>query len=383
MRTPVAWANVLHNKRRAAVSLSGVMLALLLVFMQLGFYDCCFRSATLIFDQFDFDIALVCPQYVDIGTSGSLPMRRLAQAEAVDGVAWARPMYVGAGIWKNPIDSSGSASAKRLKEILVIAIDPANSPFREPALVAAAPLLKADDTAIVDVKTQKGYAPVHVGTTTELEGRTVKVVATYGHGIGFVSDAGLFVSDRTFSRLFAGYPLKDVSLGLVKLRPGTDVASVVRRLQAELPDDVRALPRPDLEASERHYFVDLKPLGIMFSSGVVLAMIVGCVILYQILASDVMSRLKEYATLEAIGYSHGFAQRLVLQQVMIFAVLGFIPATLLALVVYTVTRVITNLPMFMTLQRVVGVLILSVCMCCGAGLLVIRKLAKADPAELF
>src|SRR5437660_3439540 len=102
MRTPLAWNNVTYNKVRTAASLSGVTFAIILIFMQLGFYDVCFRSSTMIYDQLDFDIALVSPQYVHLRAPNTLPRRRLYQAKRVPGVAAAMPLYISNGVYRNP-----------------------------------------------------------------------------------------------------------------------------------------------------------------------------------------------------------------------------------------------------------------------------------------
>jgi putative ABC transport system permease protein len=376
MRTPLAWNNVVYNKVRTAASLSGVTFAIVLVYMQLGFYDVCFRSSTMIYDQLDFDVALASPQYVHLRAPNVIPRRRLYQAKRVPGVASAVPLYVGNGVFRNP-------ETRSQREIVVLGVDPDDPAFRQPELKEYLPRLKKNDTAIVDIKTGKGYDLVHPGTVTELENRKIEVVGTYGHGSGFISDASIVVSDRTLSRLFNGYPLDLVNIGLVKLAPGADEETVVRKLEGLLPSDVKVWRRADLEAKEQHFFVRVRPLGIMFSSGVLLAFAVGAVILYQILASEIMNKLKEYATLKAMGYSNFYMNKVVLQQATIFALMGFVPATLMALLMYQVTQAATNLPMIMTGQRVVFVLVLSIVMCSVSGMLVSRKVAKADPADLF
>src|SRR5438445_11102713 len=99
MKVPLAWANVSSNKARTAASLSGVTFAILLVFMQLGCYDVCFRSSTMIYDQMDFDVALASPQYVHLRAANVIPRRRLDQAKRAPGVASAIPLYVSNGIF--------------------------------------------------------------------------------------------------------------------------------------------------------------------------------------------------------------------------------------------------------------------------------------------
>ncbi|MCI0459599.1 MAG: FtsX-like permease family protein [Gemmataceae bacterium] len=376
MRTPLAGQNVIHNKVRTAASLSGVTFAIILIFMQLGFYDVCFRSSTMIYDLLDFDLALASPQYVHLRAPNSIPRRRLSQAKQIAGVASAVPIYMANGIYRNP-------ESRTQREMVVIGVDPSQQPFQLPELKENLPKLKRDDTAIMDIKTGKGYDRPTPGMFTELENRKIEVVGTYGYGVGFIGEASIVISDRTLTRLFNGYPLEMVSLGLVKLAPGADADAVTRQLEAMLPPDIKVWKRADLETKEQNFFVRQRPLGIMFSSGVFLALAVGSVILYQILASEIMNKLKEYATLKAIGYSNLFMNKIVLQQSAFFALLGFVPATLLAIVLYRVSRHVTNLPMEMTWSRVVFVLALSVVMCSVSGILVSRKVARTDPADLF
>ncbi len=376
MKTPLAWKNITHNKLRTVTSLAGVGFAILLIFMQMGFYDACFRSSTMVFDQLDFDVALVSPQYVHLRASGGIPMNRLQQAKSVPGVKSAAPFYVGNGIWRNP-------QTQWQREMLIMGVDPREPTFRLAELAALAPRLTTRDSVIVDIKAQKGYGEVKVGSQTELENIKIDVVGTYGYGSGFIADAGVIVGDKTIEHLIPGYPLKNVSIGLVKLEAGANRARVIEALKAKMESDTAVWDRQELEEHEQQYFVRIKPLGIMFSSGVLLAFVVGAVILYQILASEIMNKLKEYATLKAMGYSNGYMNVVILQQATIYALLGFVPALLLAMGLYAATRFAVNLPMVMTPGRIVFVLALSIAMCSVSGMLASRKVSRADPADLF
>jgi putative ABC transport system permease protein len=374
-RTPLAWHKITHNKLRTLASLSGICFAILLMFMQLGFYDASYRSSTLVYDQMDFDAAIVSPHYYNLLIPGHIARRRLAQARSAPGVESVVPLYVGSDFWRNP--QTGFR-----REIILMGVDPAHSPMSAPGLAENVGRLTQDDTGIWDLKSQPSYGKVEPGTMAELGNRRIDIVATYAHGAGFISPALLIVSDRTLSRLL-GLPLDDVSVGLVKFQPGADPTATLEALRTVLPDDVEVWSRSGVEENERDYFMRRKPIGIMFSSGVVLAFIVGAVILYQVLASEVLTHLKEYATLVALGYSQRYVSLVVVQQATLFAVLGFVPSVLIALVLYALTRFSTNLPLFMTWPRVGLVLLLSVVMCAGSGVLVLRQLRRADPADLF
>jgi putative ABC transport system permease protein len=96
-----------------------------------------------------------------------------------------------------------------------------------------------------------------------------------------------------------------------------------------------------------------------------------------------MYHLREYATLKAMGYSNLFLSRVVLNEAYLLAVIGFVPGILLSLAVYSQAREATNLPVEMTVERAVTVLVLTIAMCAGSALLALRKLKSADPAEVF
>jgi len=376
MPTPLAWRNVTHKKVRTAAALTGVCFAIVLMFMQLGFWDVVFKASTMLIDPFAFDAVLVSPQYVHLRAAASIPRARLAQALAVPGVASASPLYVVNGSWRN-------AETRARRELPILAVDPDQPSFALPELVRSAPLLHQLDVALMDARAQARYGPIHAGLVSELENRKVTVGATYGYGSGFMADASVIVSDRTLVRVARGASRDAVSLGLLRVAPGTPVKAVIAALKERMPADVMVWSRRELEANEQRFFVEVKPIGLMFFSGVVLAFTVGGIILYQILAAEVTNHLKEFATLMAMGYKERYLVGVVIQQATFFALLGFVPALGLALFMYVVIGWFTQLPMGMTVGRFAGVLILSIAMCVVAGLLASRKVARADPADLF
>jgi putative ABC transport system permease protein len=124
-------------------------------------------------------------------------------------------------------------------------------------------------------------------------------------------------------------------------------------------------------------------VGIIFGFGVFVALLVGTAIVYQVLSSDISSRIAEYATLKAIGYPRKFLSRLVLQQALILAVAGFVPGLILAELLYRLTEHMTHISIEMTLARAAAVLLLSVAMCAISGMASLAKVHSADPADLF
>ena len=114
-----------------------------------------------------------------------------------------------------------------------------------------------------------------------------------------------------------------------------------------------------------------------------MGLIVGIVVVYQILYTDVTQHLREYATLKAIGYQHYYFLFLVFQEAIILAILGYIPGFLVASGLYHLAKQATLLPIMMTSERIYLVFSLTLFMCFLAGAIAINKLKDADPADIF
>jgi len=230
---------------------------------------------------------------------------------------------------------------------------------------------------------------VRIGDETDLSGHRIRIVGYCDLGSDFAVEGTLIMNDETFINLLRkpytlGDPYGEVELGLVRLAPGADVQTVRNRLQALLPEgDIDVLTKNELIAREKAYWLHNTPIGFVFGLGMVMGFIVGMVICYQILSSDVMDHLPEYATLKAIGYPNRYLSKVVLQQAVIIAAAGFVPGTLLSSVLYAILSWFTGLPLRFTPRGVFLVLGLTVFMCVLSGLLALRKVQEADPAEVF
>ena len=111
--------------------------------------------------------------------------------------------------------------------------------------------------------------------------------------------------------------------------------------------------------------------------------VVGCVIVYQIIYSDVSDHLPEYATLMAMGYRLTSLLGVVAREGLLLATFGYLPAYAAGQGLYLVVRNATQLPVTMDTTRALTVFIMILVMCMGSALLAMRKLADADPAEIF
>ena len=219
--------------------------------------------------------------------------------------------------------------------------------------------------------------------STEVGGRRIEVVGLFQIGTSFGIDGSLVMSDLNFRRLFPMRSAGHIDLGLIRIDPGEDPAAMRDLIDAALEDDVEVLTRAGFIAREIAYWNTSTPIGYVFNFGVVIGLVVGAIIVYQILFADVSDHLQEYATLKAIGYSDGFLFTLVLGQAAILATLGFIPGVALSLGLYNVAGAATQLPLELTPGIAAGVFALTLVMCAVSGAIALRKLRAADPADIF
>jgi putative ABC transport system permease protein len=193
----------------------------------------------------------------------------------------------------------------------------------------------------------------------------------------------MLTSRETFLRLMPGTPPGSIELGLIRLQPGSDPAVVAQRLRQLLPNDVAVYSKKGFEEFEKNYWRSSTAIGFIFTLGAAMGFVVGCVIVYQILYSDVSDHLPEYATLMAMGYRLVGLLGVVAREGLLLAVLGYVPAWLAGQGFYALIRSGTKLPVAMDPQRALIVFTMILVMCMGSAAMAMRKLADADPAEIF
>jgi len=292
------------------------------------------------------------------------------------------PVYLGLGKWKNP-------ETLRDRDIFVIGVNPADPSISLAGVAENVEHLKLEDALLFDLASRPEYGPIARRITggerldTELNTRKVHVRGLFRMGTSFAADGNVIMSDLNFLRFFPNRPAGMIELGLIRLQPGADPRVVRDQLQSALPEDVRILTRPEYLNIEHAYWGQRTPIGFVITAGLLIGFVVGSVIVYQILYTDVIDHLKEYATLKAIGYSDRFLFGVVLQQAVILSVLGFFPGCLAAGGIFFLTRRITLLPAYLTMDRATLVFLLTLLMCSIAGAFAIRKLRSADPADIF
>jgi putative ABC transport system permease protein len=381
-RTWLGWLQLSHEPSRLLVALAGIAFADVLMFMQLGFQASLFDSNTRIARSFNADVILVSPKAKNTQNLSTFSRRRIYQALDVPGVRNGIPLYSSVLTWKNP-------QTRQDTLIQLVGFDPDDRAFALPDLNAQQDRLKLPDHVMFDRRSRGQYGEVLAAVdsgqivTTEAEGRTLTITGLFSLGASFGTDGMLMASDQTFLQIFPRRNVGSISLGLLQLEPGADPDAIAAQLRTLLPSDVKVLTQAEFIAAEQNYWQRESPIGFIFTMGTAMAFIVGVVIVYQVLSTDVNAHLQEYATFKAMGYRHVYLLGVIFEEAVILAVLGFLPGFVLPIGLYHLAANATALPIAMTVHRAVVVFGLTLVMCLMSGAIATRRLQAADPADMF
>ena len=301
---PLAWLMLVKLRGRFFAAIAGIAFAVILAMVELGFQDALYVSITQLYSHLSADLVLISPHYQCIVARETFPQRRLYQALAVDGVASAAAIYMDSAQWTNPVDHHDRfifvvGFEPRPGTVDLAGVDGHLAEITEPGAILFDEASRAEFGPIGRLVRQRGKL------VTEISRRRVEVVGLFRMGASFANSGHVITSDLNFLRLLPGRRLGDVDVGLIRLKRGSEVEPVRERLAALLPEDVVVLTKQGFLEREMNYWSGSLPIGFLFRASLIMSLVVGAVVVYQILYSGVSEHLAEFATLKAVGYSAG------------------------------------------------------------------------------
>jgi putative ABC transport system permease protein len=385
---PLAWLQLAKQKVRFFVALAGIAFVAVLMFMQIGFQDALYASATQVHKNLEGDLFLISAQYKSLTSNQSFSRSRLYQTLGFSGVESVASLHVQFAKLKNPING-------RKYPIYVIGFDPVRPVLDLPELQSNYRLLQIPDQVFFDRASRPEFGPIatyftenkpltmEIFSYSGFVGYKVKICGLFSLGPSFGVDGNLIVSDSTFLKIFPDRTASKIDIGSIYLQPGADIKTVAANLSANLPTDVIAINRADFIKLEKDYWTLRTPIGFVFNLMVVMGFVVGVIVVYQILYSNISSHIIEFATLKAMGFKNKYLLGVVFQQALILAGLGYIPGFAISLGLYDLAKDVTKLPIVMDLEKSILVLVSVILMCLTSGFFSTNKLRKVDPAEIF
>ncbi|RCJ23056.1 ABC transporter [Nostoc sp. ATCC 43529] len=384
----LAWLQLARQKARFFVASTGIAFIAVLMFIQVGFQDALYTSATQLHNNLKGDLFIISTQYQSLTFNQSFPRWYLYQVLGCDGIESVNPLYMQFAKLKNVITSIKFP-------IHVLAFEPNEAIIKLPSIQQNYSLLQLPNTVFFDSKSRSQFGSIpqdfEQGKSVTLEifnytssiGYKVKVGGLFSLGPSFGVDGNLIVSSSTFFQIFQGRSARNVDIGLINLKADANPQKVLAILSAKLPKDVIVMTREDFINLEKNYWTLRAPIGFVFQLMVTMVFVVGVVVVYQILYSNIASHLAEYATLKAMGFKNKYLLFLVFQQALILASFGYIPGFAISIGLYDVAQSVTNLPISMSVDKAAIVLFFIILMCLASGLISTKKLRNVDPADFF
>ena len=377
----LAWRQLVFDRTKLVAAICGVLFACVLVFMQLGFRDALYASAASAPVKLNGDLFLMHKQSEALWRPVRFKRSELMRVLGNSAVAEAYPLYLGLAPFKN-------IQTQTKRTLMVYGFDPDSQIFKIDAIDDMRAELRLKDTVLFDEYSRPEFGPMQQllaagQNVTEINDYKVTVVGLFRLGVSFAADGNVVTSDLNFMRIFSRRNHEDIDLGVIKLHPGASATQVQAALRSQLNEFVNIFTYEELLSYEKDYWANTAPIGFIFGFGTVMGWVVGLVIVYQILFTDIANHRNEFATLKAMGYEQGYFVRVVFASAFFLAVLGFIPGYLLSLGLYHMAESKMYMPMPLPFGKVTTVFMFMLSMCFMAGLLAIRKLKDANPADMF
>jgi|SRR6185369_804275 len=370
----LARKNLLYDKLRFFITVSGVAFAVTLVFVQVGLFLGLLDNASITIEHLSADLWVTSRNTANVDFAQTFPETVVQRVRSVPGIERADNLIV----WfMNVALPSGAKEGT-----LVYALED----FRRwnlPWNVVEGNLtdLRRGNYLFLDDSAKKRFGDFAVGEYRELLGRRLKIIGRTRDALSFSTTPIAFVDYRRAQEMAPDSLSGNTTYVLVKLAPGADREAVRRELRRRLPyNDVYT--RAEWAERSRRYWVESTGLGLNLIMTVFLGCLVGIVVVAQTLYTSTMEHLKEFGTVKAIGGSNRDIYRILATQAAIAAVFGFALGGAMAWMLRPAMAGI-GLKLIITPAFSTTVAVGTVLLCLAAAMVSFRKVASIDPALVF
>jgi putative ABC transport system permease protein len=392
----IARKNLFQDLPRFIVAQAGIVFAVGLVSIQTGLLNGFTRSSSTLIQNGKADLWVASKDIRHLDFTLPIPYKLLKQAQGIEGVDRVEALITQGSVWRYGRD--GSYTSNYIAPIRLVGFEPNGELFAPRKIVEGdVQALNRPYTTMVDRIDLKVLDIKSVGNTGDIGAYRSEVVGLAQKTRSIVSSPFVFTSLTNANAFLTSQivtPEKNppkppalndesrVSFLLVRAKPGTNLESLKLQLEFELPD-TRALTQAELTQMTQAYWQKSTGVGFILGLGAVVGMVVGTVVVGQILYSSVTDHLREFGTLKAMGSSDWYIYRIILEQALWMAVLGYLPGMGIVVAVGSWTQQVQAVQILIGPATATGVLGLTVIMCCGAAIFAIQKVTRLDPAMVF
>ena len=369
----LARKNLLHDRLRFVITVAGVAFAVTLVLVQVGLFMGLLDKSTVTIRNAGADLWITSHNTPNVDFARTFPETAVLRARSVAGVERADNLIVSFMNIQLPNGALEGALVYALEDFKAWRL-PWNVPEGAPED------LRRGYSLLMDRSAALRYGAFAVGEQREILGRRFRIVGTTQEAASFTTTPIVFMDYRNAQEL--QQTLRgNTTYVLVKLAPGADTRAVQAELKRRLPyNDV--LTRDEWALQSRNYWVRSTGLGMSMGVTVFLGVLVGIVIVAQTLYTSAVEHIKEFGTVKAIGGSNLDIYRILGEQALVAAFLGFALGALFSYLARPLMAAI-HLNVLLTPGFSAVVFAGTVLMCLGSALFSFRRVASIDPALVF
>ncbi len=378
----IGWFQLSHGRTRLFVALCGVSVIVAMILTVLSLKDAVIESTLQVPKSLKGDVIILSARTQTILRPAPFPRRFLDRLHGIDGVAEVSSVAIENARWINP-------ETHQEHPIRVFGLDLEYDVIALPGIDPSEPKLKMKDTIIFDASSRPKFGPVAerfengLGFSTEVNGRRVDVCGLTYAGVSIASDGNLFTTHANFQRLFPNLSDSKSHIGVLRLEDIGLQSQVVHQVREMLGTEAQVLTRDEMMKAEKAFMKLNDPVDDIMGMIASVAFFVGMIIVYQILYTDVVNHLPQFATLKAIGFTGAFLLGIIIAEGVILSLLGFWPGLLMAHGLAWLAQEATLLPVTISIGNSFGVLVAAIVMCALAASIAVRKITQAEPASVF
>lgn len=371
----LAWKNLFHDRVRLAVTLVGIVFALVLILVQFGLFLSFLDTSANIVERSGADLWITAPKVPYVNGGPPLSEANRWKALAVEGVERVDRYILAWVPWKL---KSGA-----IESVQVVGYN-LDSGLGGPWNVVAGSVedLRGEDAVMVDEIYKDLLGVTHIGQVFEISNRRARIVG-FTRGIrSFTTAPFVFCSFKNAQNYGAGNLREDQAVYLlVKGKAGIALEALRAAVQAKVPE-LDVLTNAEMHGRTQTHWVFATGAGITTLMGAVLGLIVGVVVVAQTIYAATVDHIREFGTLKAMGASNGRIYEVILAQAAISGGMGYAVAIAIAAFIARGSEG-GNAPIALPPEVAAGTLLLALAMCMGASVISIRKATRIDPAMVF
>lgn len=371
----VAASNLLQHRLRLLAALAGIAVALLLLVLQISVLDAAKSKVTMLYNDFNFDLAAVPDTYQFLLNFETIDRVVLNQARATGDIARSFGLNIDVVHWMQ-------WPSKKVAYLFLIGLDDPGAFVRDPVIRNGMKSLVSSHDLLMDSWSEPDVGPLASGVTAKIGDEQETIAGHFKLGLFFYGEGSAIVRNTDFPRL-AGRDSSKVSIGLFQLRPGVSAEKAKRDLEAVVPEHTLVFTRSELLQQERDYFLTVRPVGIMIYISMLIACLVGTVIMVQVLSTEVANRTKEYAVLKAMGATPWYVHGIGAAQAVLLGLGGLLPALVVGGAVLWYIEFRTHLETALGLLLFGKMLAIACIAALCAAATVVMRVQRADPAALY